>query len=299
LRRRFAAARGSDLAEVDLESHTIRSVQEMLGLSRSAIVRLVETGFVKPRRGPRRAYLFSFQDVVLLRTAYELQAAGISTAKIVRTLRRLKGDLPAEAPLTGLRITALGNNIAVRDRDSQWEPESGQFLMDFDIGPEAKGGGVTVVRHLASAREPRASSSQSVETVSAQELFARAEAMEEIDANAARHAYGQAIAAAPDFTNAYLNLGALLCEGGDCQEAVRVFAKGIEHRPEEPLLYFNRAVALEDLHRFAEALVSYDMALQLDPNLADAHFNAGRLHDELGHRQRAIRHFSAFRRLSR
>ena len=41
----------------------------MLGLSRSAIVRLVELGFVKPKRGPRQAYLFSFQDVVLLRTA--------------------------------------------------------------------------------------------------------------------------------------------------------------------------------------------------------------------------------------
>jgi len=41
----------------------------MLGLSRSAIVRLVESGFVKPGRGPRRAYVFSFQDVVLLRTA--------------------------------------------------------------------------------------------------------------------------------------------------------------------------------------------------------------------------------------
>ena len=106
--------------------------------------------------------------------------------------------------------------------------------------------------------------------------------MEDVDATAARRTYGQAIAAAPDFTNAYLNLGALLCESGDCQEAVRVFTKGIEHRPEEPLLYFNRAVALEDLNRFAEALVSYDKALQLDPNLADAHYNVGRLHDELG-----------------
>ncbi|MDN8617994.1 hypothetical protein [Variovorax ginsengisoli] len=39
--------------------------------------------------------------------------------------------------------------------------------------------------------------------------------------------------------------------------------------------------------------------VQLDPNLADAHFNAGRLHDELGNSQGAIRHYSAYRRLSR
>jgi tetratricopeptide (TPR) repeat protein len=111
--------------------------------------------------------------------------------------------------------------------------------------------------------------------------------------------YEAAIAIAPDFTNAYLNLGAVLCESGDCDEAVRVFSKGIEHRPEEPLLYFNRAVALEDLNRFEEALASYDLALQLDPTLADAHFNAGRLYDELGNSQGAIRHYSAYRRLSR
>ena len=84
----------------------------MLGLSRSAIVRLIEMGFVKPKRGPRQAYLFSFQDVVLLRTAYELRTASIPMAKILRSLRRLK-DLPAEAPLSGLRITAVGNDIAV------------------------------------------------------------------------------------------------------------------------------------------------------------------------------------------
>ena len=41
------------------------------------------------------------------------------------------------------------------------------------------------------------------------------------------------------------------------------------------------------------------MALQLEPELADAHFNAGRLHDELGAQQVAIRHLSAYRLLSR
>lgn len=269
----------------------------MLGLSRSAIVRLVELGFVKPKRGPRQAYLFSFQDVVLLRTAHDLRTASIPTAKILRSLRRLKDQLPAEAPLSGLRITAVGNDIAVRDRDSQWEAESGQLLMDFDVGLESKGGAVTVVRHLSTARQ--APASVAVLVPSPEVLFARAECMESVDTAEARRIYEQAIAIAPDFTNAYLNLGAILCESGDCDEAVRVFSKGIEHRPDEPLLYFNRAVALEDLNRFEEALASYDLALQLDPNLADAHFNAGRLHDELGNGQGAIRHYNAYRRLAR
>ena len=56
--------------------------------------------------------------------------------------------------MSGLRITAVGSDIAVRDRSSQWEAESGQLLMDFDVGLESKGGAVTMVRHLSSARRP-------------------------------------------------------------------------------------------------------------------------------------------------
>ena len=108
-------------------SHTLRGVQELLGLSRSAIVQLVKLGFVKPERGARRAYEFSFQDVVLLRTAHELRSASIPTGKILRALRRLKDELPADAPLSGPRITAVGNDIVVRNRDSQWAAELASF----------------------------------------------------------------------------------------------------------------------------------------------------------------------------
>ena len=55
--------------------YTIRSIQEMLGLSRGVIAGLIAAGFVAPSRGPRNEYRFTFQDVVLLRTAVELQAA--------------------------------------------------------------------------------------------------------------------------------------------------------------------------------------------------------------------------------
>lgn len=275
-----------------MESHTLRSVEELLGLSRSAIVRLVELGFVKPERGPRQAYLFSFQDVVLLRTAHELRAAGIPTAKILRALRRLKDELPAQAPLSGLRIIAVGNDIAVRRQDAQWAADTGQLLMDFEIGGDRHGVAVTELRQAKATKDTPA-------RVSPEELYLRAEALEGVDNVEAMRAYGQALQAAPDFTNAYLNLGALLCESGECDKAVRLFTTAIAQRPDEPLLYYNRAVALEDLHRFAEALDSYDKALQLDPDLADAHYNAGRIHDELGHQQKAIRHLSAYRRLSR
>ncbi|MDM0050584.1 tetratricopeptide repeat protein [Variovorax sp. J22R115] len=199
---------------------------------------------MKFRRGARRAYLFSFQDVVLLRTAHALRAASIPTAKILWSLRRLKDELPADSPLSGLRITAVREDIVVRTRDAQGAADTGQLLMDFDVGAEAGPRTPAAARHLATSPRPAAPEP----AVSAAELFAHAEALEGIDGAAAQRAYGQAITVAPDFTNAHLNLGALLCEGGHCDDAVRLFTRGIAQRPDEPLLYFNRAVALEDLN---------------------------------------------------
>ena len=56
-------------------------------------------------------------------------------------------------------------------------------------------------------------------------------------------------------------------------------------------------MALEDLGRIREALASYERCLELDPDLADAHFNAAILHEKLGQAQGAVRHYSAYRRL--
>jgi len=270
--------------------HTLRSIQEMLGLSRSAIAGLIANGFVSPSRGPRNEYRFSFRDVVLLRTAHQLQAADIPTRKIVRALQRLKATLPAELPLTGLRITAVGNTIAVRERDSQWEVESGQLLMDFEIA--AARGSVSFVEHLRS-EDP------SLGHALADELFAQGEDLETRDGEAAELAYRKALAFAPNHADAYLNLGAMLCESERHAEAVALYDEALAHCPREALLHFNRAVALEDLGQLTDALQSYERCLELDPALGDAHFNAARLHDHLGHKQEAIRHFSAYRRLQK
>lgn len=83
----------------------------MLDLSRADIMRLVELGFLKPARGPRQSYLFSFRDVVVLRTAHELKKADLSSRKIMRALNTLKKDLPEEAPLSGLRTLGAGRKL--------------------------------------------------------------------------------------------------------------------------------------------------------------------------------------------
>jgi hypothetical protein len=77
-----------------MQTYTLRSIEAMLGIPRAVITRLIAAGFVTPSRGKRREYRFTFQDVVLLRTAYGLQAADIPARKILRSLQRLKATLP-------------------------------------------------------------------------------------------------------------------------------------------------------------------------------------------------------------
>ena len=59
-----------------MKSFSTRDVAKLLGLS-EAQVRSQARGYLVPDRGPRNAYRFSFQDLVLLRTAKTLGDARI------------------------------------------------------------------------------------------------------------------------------------------------------------------------------------------------------------------------------
>ncbi len=267
--------------------YTLVRIEEMLGLGRGVVASLISAGFVSPQRGARNEYRFTFQDVVLLRTAYHLRAANISPRKMLRSLKQLRSRLPEDLPLSGLRITAVGGDVAVRDADAQWQAATGQLLMDFEVATAQ--GTVSFLQHgSAQCRES---------PIGAAQWFARAERLEGDDAVAAEKAYREALALQPEHLHSNLNLGALLCEDGRCAQAVELYDQAILHCPEAPLIHFNRGIALEDLGRVEEALNSYQRCLELAPEFADAHYNAARLHEKLGQAQSAVRHYSAYRRL--
>jgi tetratricopeptide (TPR) repeat protein len=275
-------------ADDDLAAtYSLRRVQAMLGLSRTIVAGLIAEGFVTPTRGPRNQWRFSFQDLMLLRTAHALQASKIPPRRILRSLARLKATLPQELPLTGLRITAIGADVAVRDRDGQWQSDSGQLLMDFDVTPLARS-----VAFLARDTSPPA-------PPGAPAWFERAMAFEDTDPAAAEAAYRKALALAPDLEEAYLNLGALLSEASRFEELAALCDDAVAHCPASALAHFNRGVALDHLERLPEAMASYEQSLTLDCTLADAHYNLARLHEQLGDKRGALRHFSAYRRLQR
>lgn len=265
---------------------TLKRVQETLGLSRTTVTGLIEAGFVAPVRGPRNEHRFSFQDLMLLRTAFSLQQARIPPRKILRSLAKLKAELPQELPLTGLRITAVGADVAVRDRSGQWNADSGQLLMDFEVSTVA--GSVSVLPKAATRTSPASI-----------DWFREGEALEKTDGVAAEAAYRRAIESDPGRSAPYLNLGALLCEASRCDEAVALYEHAVQTVGDDPHIHFNHAIALEDQHRFHDAIAAYERGLAKDGDFADAHYNLGVLLEKQGDGQGALRHMNAYRRLQR
>jgi hypothetical protein len=132
-----------------MRSYSVRDVERVLRLSPGVTRGLVRAGFVKPARGPRRAFRFSFQDLIVLRTARALIDARVPPRRIHRSLERLRRDLPSSVPLSGLAISAVGDRVVVRDGEARWQADSGQYVLGLDVTLE--NGALRLVEHPAAA----------------------------------------------------------------------------------------------------------------------------------------------------
>jgi tetratricopeptide (TPR) repeat protein len=265
-----------------MSSYTVREVEALLGLPRSVITKLIDAGFVSPVRGKRREFRFSFQDLIVLRTAQGLSRAKIPPRKIARSLQRLREELPGEMPLTGLRITAVGSDVVVKEGASKRHVDSGQYLLDFEVA--AVEGSVSF---LGTADQSN----------SAEYWFNEGCAAEETDRAKARQAYEKALVQDPQHLSARLNLGYLLHGEGKLQDAERLYREALQQAPTDATLLFNLGVVLEDQTRESEAVHAYEAAIENEPDFADAHYNLARLQELLGHAREALRHYNEYRRL--
>src|SRR5258706_8014749 len=119
-------------------SYSLREVAALLNLTPAQIRSYASKGFLSPERGARGELRFGFDDIVILRTASELTAAEIPQRKVQRVLERLREQLPWGRSLSGVRISADGERVVVRDGHTVWNAESGQELFDFAVSDIAE-----------------------------------------------------------------------------------------------------------------------------------------------------------------
>jgi DNA-binding transcriptional MerR regulator len=72
-----------------MHAYGVNDVERLLHLSKSTLRALVNAGFVSPARGARNTWRFSFQDLIVLRTAQALVEANVPQRRITQSLKRL------------------------------------------------------------------------------------------------------------------------------------------------------------------------------------------------------------------
>lgn len=260
----------------------------MLGLSPAQIRAYATEGFLDPELGPEGELRFGFHDLILLRTAGELTAANIPSRKVRRVLHRLRDQLPEGKTLTGVRITADGERVVVRDGGVVWNPESGQSLFDFAVADLAAAAAPLIHRNAADARERS-------HELSAEDWYELGCELEMSSAAEAKDAYERALKVEPDHPDANVNLGRILHEEGAPALAEKHYRAALDGDPGHETAAFNLGVALEDLGHTAEAVRAYKRAIALDPGNADAHYNLAGIYERRGQKQDALRHLKTYR----
>jgi tetratricopeptide (TPR) repeat protein len=268
-----------------------KDLKRLFGIPASQVRALVRAGHIHPlKKAGRLSY--SFQDLIVLRTAGSLRAAKIPAQRINRTLREIRDSLPGALPLSGLSIVAVGDRIMVREGQALREGDTGQYTLDLEVVD--RGGDLLVIDKRAAAAAADGRVGAMGVAAPADQAFDKGLELEDTDPAAARAAYQACLAADEHHLEARLNLGRLLHLDGRLEEAEKIYRST---QSGEAILSFNLAVLLEDFERESEAMAEYRHALALDPGFADAHFNLARLHERAGHPKEALRHLLAYRRL--
>src|SRR5688572_15704445 len=216
----------------------VREVVKLLRLPRSTIHSLVKAGFVSPARGPRNAWRFSFQDLILMRTAQALTAAKVPARRITRSLKELRRHLPESMPLSGLSIGAVGDRVVVKEGASRWQAESGQYLLAFEGDPAA--GELKVMQRESDNLEEQIDRGYALHQAG---KLADAEAM-----------YRDALETwGPDALLLY-NLGVLLEDLQRKPEALQAYQAALGADPTMADCHYNLALLFEELGRGQEAI---------------------------------------------
>jgi tetratricopeptide (TPR) repeat protein len=260
-----------------MHEYSQADLTRLFHLTRPLLRTLAREGFITPaaRRGKTS---YSFQDLMILRTAKALRDAAIPATKIVRALGNIRTT-------RAWALGASGKDLEIREGEQAWEATSGQYAL-----PLARVA-TTRVTSLPVADPPMDLLPEAARL--ADEHYARGYALEAGDAAAARAAYWEALSAHPDHLEARINLGRLLHLAGELAAAERVYRQA---QTVSALLSFNLATLLEDLNRDEEAAAAYREVLAQDPYFHDAHFNLSRLYERANLQREALQHLLAYRR---
>ncbi len=266
--------------------YTTREVSGLCGLSEAQVRQYVRRGVLDSARGGGGRYRFSFQDVVLLRTARGLLDADLSMRRTIAALLKLKRGLDAGGTLASMRIFVDGDDVVVREASALWDIDSGQGRLDFDVGEVA-----SEVATLAEKR--RLFEGEDFEDLGSDEWYNFGLDLEEMDPERAPDAYEKAIGLDPKNADAHVNLGRLCQLKGDLKSAKRHYRLALDAAPDHQLASYNMGTVFDELDEVETASEHYRRA----PDVPDAHYNLARIFELNGDEVSSLRHLRKYRQL--
>lgn len=266
------------------ERFTTGEVAKILNFPGSRIRSFVRAGFLTPGRGNKKSLQFTFQDVLFLKTAKGLLDSRVPSKRVARMLSALKHQLPDGQHLSSLKIYSDGRRVVAWDGKTRWQPDSGQFLFNFDAR--------AIVQKLKLPPAPPIENQRT-----AQHWFNLAVELEATSIKEAARAYHLALELDAKMADAHLNLGKLYHDGDELKKAESHYRAAVENAPHDAAPHFNLAVLLEDVKRPQDAIRAYREAIRLAPLFADAHYNLGLLCESLGKKAEAVAHLRNARKI--
>ena len=268
-----------------MTGYATRDVSELIGFNDDQVRHYVRRGLLTPERGDRGEYRFSFQDVVLLRTAKGLLDARVSSRRAYRVLLKLKAELATVKSLSAVRIFADGNNVVVREDSSVWNAESGQGHLNFAVS-ELEG-------NVAALDRRKTDKLPATAELDSDDWYNLGLDLEEIDPDRAPEAYLRAIALDPTNADAHVNLGRLYQMKGQLKVARRYYRKALQMVSDHQLALYNLGTLFDELEELDTAAEYYRQALRIP----DAHYNLARICEMQGDELAALRHLRRYQQL--
>jgi tetratricopeptide (TPR) repeat protein len=262
----------------------------VVGVPESRLRSWQRSGFLAPSARVAKRRLYTFQDLIGLRTARGLLERGVPLPRVRASVEALRASLPrVTRPLAELRVVADGQSVVVRGDDGTFDPLTGQRVLDFEVSA-LRDDVVRVLRAGEPAPEQRrAAYAQYLEGCRLDE--------EELTFDRAEAAYRRALELDPTLANALTNLGNLRFRRGAPDEAQSLYARALELDPAQSEAWYNLGFLAFERGDGEGAVGAFRRAIAIEPTFADAHFNLAMALEELGRGPDARPHWEAYLRL--
>jgi Tfp pilus assembly protein PilF len=286
------------------ELYSVRDVARIFAVQESRLRYWMQVGFVGPTVRKKGKFYYTFGDLVAVRAAKDLLAAGLPLQKVRKNLDSLRAALPGEPnPAAKLRICSDGDTIVALEDDVAFEPATRQVVMAFELPTlagriaEILADGSAPIEAPATPRRSAASpvigteapASPSQAPIAAKlSPAALARASAELDAVPAE--LGEDRTEANSSNTAYrCFLEACAAEDrGDATTAEHLYRQAVDLEPGLAAALTNLGNLMYRQGHAEEARALYERALDLEPAQPEARYNLGNILEDLGETDLAI-----------